>query len=649
MISDSPVVHSHGNPTVIVRDRAFAGRLMLERVGDRQTIWVGYPLPDPIDAVRVDVWHGDFCGDLSGGAVLPVGDYEAVILHENGERAVVDQISVFEQALFDLDLVSFDASHLEDTRQWQCDGQWSVGSNGLASEKGAAHLHAYGAMHGTLRGQFSFVESGGNKDAAWGLLTRFYNSSSHLRLECRGTASDFNVRLLVTRQADVPPWRVLAEVRHLGPVKNPTQIEWVLNSFIHRIYVDGDLVLEARNNYMGGVTVVGLFAEPDTVNWQRVSMASTQPVPCHAVKYDQYHAVMRPGNIMSLMLTESAAPDQNLCWESGIQLGHIGGSELKFTQGSKLHLEEKGPLATVMTWRGPMPSFSDQTHDVRGEACGKANFYPDRIVIADDVLTWVRRSVGPDFDLLGKIMPGPALIALAGSRTFEPWEIKLTDEVLRVPLETHHDYPVAAAFPFQLGTETWWLQAVITLRYPTGPDIPTSMFAWQDPLGLTASHDFRACPTKPGIEYAHAIVITWCQSDDPGLVTQDILNLRDDWTTPMKVKADHGQLVGYDDSREFPREAVDFNECFDQSTGRYVVIAEDNRVVIQLEPGEIRRRAIGLTIRQWSGGENIQCVLDGQTLRMPDQVLVQRARRDELWLWVYMPIENPVELVVQGA
>ena len=86
------------------------------------------------------------------------------------------------------------------------------------------------------------------------------------------------MRLLVTRQADVPPWRVLAEVRHLGPVRNPTQIEWVLNSFIHRIYVDGDLVLEARNNYMGGVTVVGLFAEPDTVSYTHLTLPTSDLV-----------------------------------------------------------------------------------------------------------------------------------------------------------------------------------------------------------------------------------------------------------------------------------------------------------------------------------------------------------------------------------
>ena len=638
-----------GNPTFIMRNHGPRGLLTIERAKDREVLWTSYPLADSVDAVRVDVWHGRFEGPLALGGLLPAGDYEAIAVAENGDRTKLEAFSVVERTLFDLDLTTFGASDLADTRQWQCHGQWTASNHGLVAESGTAHLHVYGAMHGVLQGRFEFADTS-NEEVTWGLITRHYNVGNHIRLECLGQANDFELRLLRYESGipDSDGRNVIASAPHLSVGVGPTEIAWVLNSSIHLVYVNGELSLEAEEAFVGGVTIVGLFAQGPALQWQQLSMTTTQPVAYHHIEREQYAASIRPGNIASLRLTRSAAPDQNLCWESGVQFGHIGGSELKFTQGAELHLEHEGPVATVVSWHGPMPKFVEQCHDVRGTARGQASFYPDRIVMADDVLTWVRRTVGPDFDLLGKIMPGPAWIAMSGSRTFEPWDIKSTDKMVR-PANHRHGYPTAVAFPFRLGNQTWWLLAVITLRYPTGPDVTNTMFAWQDPRGLTASHDFRAHPTTPGTDYAHAIVIAWHQSDEREPATDDVLNLRDDWTSPIHIEASTGRIIRYDETREHPREAIDFNDCFDQSTGRYVVAADQNQVRLQLDPGNVHRRALGLTIRQWTGGDDVVCTVDGRALGEPQGVLTQLARPQALWVWLPEPIEKPVELEIHPA
>ena len=284
---------------------------------------------------------------------------------------------------------------------------------------------------------------------------------------------------------------------------------------------------------MGGVTVVGLFAEPETVAWRQFGMTTTRAVPVHTIRQEEYEAVIRPGNIQRLKLLKSPAPDQDLCWESGIQFGHIGGSEIKFTQAARLDLICDGLALSQMRWEGPMPKFVDQSEDIRGRAHGLASFYPDRIVLADYVLPWVRRSVGPDFDLLARRMKGPARIALGSDTTFREWVLPATGVENALKAQTcGNAYPVAAAFPFNLGGQTWWLKAVIGNLLHVAGDAPAAMFAWRCPHGLTASHDFRIAPCTPGIEYGFSILTTWQQSGDPAAVEEDLLNSAMIGTTP---------------------------------------------------------------------------------------------------------------------
>ena len=94
---------------------------------------------------------------------------------------------------------------------------------------------------------------------------------------------------------------------------------------------------------------------------------------------------------------------------------YIGGSEIKFTQGAALDLLASGPVVDRVRWHGPMPKFVDQDCDVRGFARGSASFYDHRIVVADWVDVGVRRSVGPDFDVLARSW-SPRPIASSRSR-----------------------------------------------------------------------------------------------------------------------------------------------------------------------------------------------------------------------------------------
>ncbi len=630
---------SHGNPTLVIGESP-ADRLRIERVHDGRLVWRSHGLAPGTDAVRVDAHHGDFAGPLAGGSVLPEGQYRYTWEPDGSDAA---SFNVAEQTLFDFDLTSVSADQLRDTRPWQACGRWKPGSKGLGVASDAAYLFADGEMHGELRAQF-VLDSPPNGDVSWGLIARHYNAFAHVRLECRGGPDALRLRLV--RAEGTAENQACATVAE-GQVRRgqgPTELVWNLNGSKQQVCVDGAVVLEADEGFMGGVTIVGLFATAESVHWRRWSMTTTQPVPRHTVKRDAYRAVLRPGNVSVLQLLESGAPDQNLFWESGIQFGHIGGSELKFTQDARQQVVAAGPVATTVTWQGPMPKFFDQSRDIRGVARGQVNFYPDRIVIADEVLTWVRRSVGPDFDLLGRIMAGPARIALAGKRSFRPWTLPATGDTQRMRHKAM-PFPAAAAFPFDLAGSRWWLLAVIDLRYPADANLPTSLFAWQCPRGLTASHDFRVAPTTPGIEYAYSILVSWCRGeDDP---EQVVLNLRDDWTAPMGVEAVVGRTVTYDPTLEQPREAIDFNGCFDRASGRYVVAADGGAVNVKLDPGTVPRRAAGFTIRNWPADAKPLCTLDGRTARNGD-VLAQPARHDELWLWLNRRLDGPVELAVRS-
>ena len=373
---------SHGNPTLLIGERC-AVRVQVERVDDGRPVWRSHGLAPETDAVRVDAHHGDFVGPLVGGSVLPAGQYRYTWEPGGSDAA---SFNVAARTLFDFDLTSVSAEQLSLTRRWQACGRWEPGAESLGAASDTAYLFAEGEMHGEIRARY-VRDDPPNETVSWGLIARHYNAFAHVRLECRGGPDVLRLRLVraegtAGKQACV----TVAEGQARGS-RRPTELVWNLNGSKQQVRVDGAVVLEADEGFMGGVTIAGLFATAGSVHWHRWSMTTTQPVPRHTIRRDAYRAVLRPGNVSLLQLLESEAPDQNLCWESGIQFGHIGGSELKFTQDARQQVVAAGPVATTVTWQGPMPKFFDQSRDIRGAARGQVNFYPDRIVIADEVLT----------------------------------------------------------------------------------------------------------------------------------------------------------------------------------------------------------------------------------------------------------------------
>jgi hypothetical protein len=422
-----------------------------------------------------------------------------------------------------------------------------------------------------------------------------------------------------------------------------------LNGRRHSIGINDLTLLEAQDGYMGGVTVVGLFSETSAVAWSRWAMRTSQPVPTGEVTYPHYHAAIRPGNIHRLCLTDSDAPQQNLCWESGIQFGHIGGSEIKFSQNARLIQTCRGHALTQYRWEGAMPKFVDQANDVRGRARGVAGFFADRIVLADYVLTHVRRSVGPDVDLLSRVMNGPARIALAGCPTFQPWSLPTDGETVSLGSLCGHDaYPAAVLFPVLLGRQSWWLKAIIANLLHIDGRQPASLFAWRCPHGLTASHDFRASPTEPGVEYGFSIVLCWQQSDDIDAVENDLLNLREDWMHPMDITPTRGSTLTYVGAKEHPAEAIGFDGCFDRAQGVYRVTAEQGTLAFELKPGTIPRRSATFLIDALPSDATLHCLMEDRPLTPGTEYIDQPLSHDTRLLCLYEKIDAPVRMRIEA-
>ena len=181
---------------------------------------------------------------------------------------------------------------------------------------------------------------------------------------------------------------------------------------------------------------------------------------------------------------------------------------------------------------------------------------------------------------------------------------------------------------------------------PAPTHVTCSLFAWQCTRGLTASHDLRVIPSVPGQTYLFEILAAWHPPAAVAQVERNVANLRDDWCRPMRVVASIGRAIEYPADRQHPREAMDFESCFDRSTGRYVLAAEEGRVQARLDPGGVPRRAAGLTVRDLPPGDYLRCDLDGRRID-PDRLAVQRSAGGETWLWLNLPIREPVTVDVR--
>ncbi len=589
---------SHGNPTLLLPGGAAAGQVVTVLDGAGSTVWRSHPLAPGRAAVCVDVRDGRFAGPGRGWSVLPPGRYQAP--GAGGAVEVAAQLSI---------AARFDAGPehwMPAGAAWHRDGEWRASGGataGIAPDRhgGCAYLYVDAAMHGAVTARFA--APGAASPARWGLIARHYNDAHHLRLELCRAPGRLAVRLL-RRAADADPEHGSLTVAHAeadpdpGPART-RKLYWHFNGTHHEVRLDGTALFTAEDGFMGGVEVVGLFAEAGaaTAVWHAFAVASSQWVPRHLVRRGAYAAVVRPGNVHRLHLSADPGrrpaepePRSNVFWESGLQVGHIGGSEIKFTQGAALDLLARGAVADLVRWRGPMPRFVDQDADLRGYARGHVVCYDDRLVVADLAAVRVRRSVGPDFDLLGRAMTGPARFAGAETRAFTAWE--LPDDGLMTTLLTGacaRLYPAALVFPLRVAGTAWHLVAALGGLSHVGGGTSARVFGWRCPRGLTASHDLRVAPTVPGVEYGFWIAVSWLATADTGAAEAAALLLRDQFHTPARLTAHCGTLLAADPGREQPADQVALAGCFDRAIGAYRLWAAAGRARFTFDPGPVAR------------------------------------------------------------
>lgn len=629
---------AHGNPTLRLQEPAPAGQVVT--VADRagRAVWRSHPLAAGCDAVRVDVRGGRFVGSGCGWSVLPPGGY-TVAANAPPER----RLQVTAQLRLIADFTAPQRAWLPDAAAWHCDGSWRRQSGpepGIAPvaagpaeaaagtpPAGCSYLFVDAAMHAAISARFT--APGAGSAAAWGLIARHYNDGNHIRLTLRRAGAGLTLRL-ERRAAAADPGslpRVLATAQVAAAPGG--ELCWRFNGTRHEVALDGAVLLSADDGYMGGVEVVGLFAETDAAAppaWHSFSVVSSQWVARHVVRRGAYAAVVRAGNIHRLHLASAPArhpaaldPRTNLFWESGLQVGHIGGSEIKFTHGAALDLLTQGPVADLVRWRGPMPRFVEQDDDVRGYARGSAAFYDDRIVVADWAAVRVRRSVGPDFDLLARAMTGPARFAAAAERRFRDWELPAGSAMATVAAAPCGDlFPAALAFPLSLGGAAWHLIAAVGGLHNVSGSAPGRAFGWQCPRRLTASHDLRVAPTAPGTEYAFWIACTWLPTADTAAAEAAALHQRDEFQHPARLTPHHGALVQSAPAQEQPAARLALAGCFDRGLGAYRLQAEAGSVRFTFDPGPIPRQRPAFLVEglATAAPAEVFCSVDGKPLAL---------------------------------
>jgi len=640
---------AHGNPSVALPPNHAGGRIEILGGARNQPLWRSHGLPPGAAYVSVNVWDGSFVGGAAGWALLEDGGYEVRWHDGRSVGASLGRIEVRAWRVFSHAFAGMSQPRDLSAAGWQVRGRWACSPEGMWAGPGPARVFKTAAMHGVVEAAFRLAGpvAGG---AAWGLLARHYNHLNHMRVFVRPEGACWRVGLAryPAPSGSEGDHAVVAQTLVEAPPASGARLAWVLNGATHRVYLNDAIVLEACDGYMGGVEIAGLFADTDAVVWTRAQMTTTQRVPVFRVEHPAYAAVIRPGNVASLFLRQSAAPDQDICWESGVQFGHIGGSEIKFTQGARLSLLDKGGVLATVAWSGPMPKFVEQSADVRGWAHGKARFYEDAIVVDDRVLAWVNRSVGPDLDLLSTLVDGPARVCDGGQDEFLDWRPD-AGGLLASPAfpDEPPRFPIALAIPLRLGREGWWLSLLSILRHPAPEVSPVRLFAWHCGHGLTASYDLRVSPTEPGREYAYTHVVRWLRAETPRDVERVLLSLRHAWLRPLRIEAVEGEAVAFDAGGEQPREAMDFNGSFDVSSGQYVFRAREGRFAFHADPLDAPRAGLVFAVRGWPQDRALTCRLDGRVLSPGLDYTAQTASSGELLLRLKQPLDRPA--LIEGA
>ena len=588
----------HGNPNINLPCNSQGDTIYLVCRGSSLPVWISHKLSNQ-QSLCVDVWDGRFCGDLEHVAVLPPGIYRVERRSQGTASSVFEHFKVENVSALKYDFQNPD-HYTRLSKQYMCKGNWQQTSAGIQALSDDSLILNKASMHGSMSSSFTLPLQ--TSAGQWGFIARHYNAFNHLRVIC-SRIDNHHIKVSLAKYNNTPPDRsshvILAEASLKFDSRKKLLLRWDFNGSLHKVLLQNKMLFSAVDGYMGGVDIVGLWAKNPEVVFHDLNFSTTQNVPSQTVETSEYKAQIRPGNIETLCFKDKGKVAPNICWESGIQFGHIGGSEIKFTQRSRLQTTEDGSALTSVTWQGPMPKFVEQSSDVRGLAYGQAYFYQDRIVIDDSVLPWVKRSIGPDLDIFKPLLAGDLLYVHADERSVKTW--KVADDGQFSWLKSNKQrFPMAILLPLRLGKKTCFLKVLILLRRPVKYD--QAVFAWHCPSGLGASYDFRVAPNEPGVEHAFTIAIEFLKNVNIEQAKTDLLLMRDAWLKPPKINAVHGRTIVYDNTKEQPKTALDCVNCFDLSSGMYQLKSLDGKIRIEFDPVGITRKNLVFKINGVANG-----------------------------------------------
>jgi len=233
---------------------------------------------------------------------------------------------------------------------------------------------------------------------------------------------------------------------------------------------------------------------------------------------------------------------------------------------------------------------ADQRSDIRGRAWGWVAFYPDRIVVADFVLSFAPRSVGPDYDMAAWLLDGPYRYAYGPHGKFierMPSSGRPDDPNYYLNLGDQPALPILVQVPLKLGaTRCLWTALAFDVLNLSRPEDPTVAFGWITDDRLTLSIDLRKMPLTPGVLYGWGIVL-WFDLPDPDGCPERALAHRKSWLQPMKLDFSSGTPVAYDRHDDHPAAALFLKEGFHQGYGAYFMKPDPQGCIeAHLDPGE---------------------------------------------------------------
>ncbi|MCK4590678.1 MAG: hypothetical protein KAT86_02915, partial [Candidatus Latescibacteria bacterium] len=221
---------------------------------------------------------------------------------------------------------------------------------------------------------------------------------------------------------------------------------------------------------------------------------------------------------------------------------------------------------------------------------GWAAFYPDRIVVADFVVPFTPRSVGPDYDLAAWLLDGPYQYACGPDGRFvqkTPSSGRSDDPKYYLDLDNQPALPILIQVPLKLGTtRCWWTALAFDLLNLSRPEDPTVAFDWITEDQLTLSIDLRKVPPTPGVLYGWGIVL-WFDPSGPDGRPERALARRNAYSQPMKLSFTRGVSVAYNRNSDHPADGLFLDRGFHRGYGAYLMKPDSQgRIEVHLDPGE---------------------------------------------------------------